>query len=204
MTDDPNERASAAGDPAGGDPTEPVEIDAADMDIAEAAPDLDDTQLESAAEAAEDTVEAAEADQVDVEPLEDVEAVAAPAPAPGVTRVEPAGRPGPRVRGPKPARTAFAIDPALRIRDLASAAFVIITLLVFAGILANAMLLGTGGALRPIATPSPVPSVVASPSAAPSASPVVSPSPAATPTPAASPSTAPTVVPSTAPSPGAS
>ena len=75
---------------------------------------------------------------------------AAPITAPGAPRFEPDVR-GPRPRGPKAAsRTAFAIDPALRIKDRASAAFVITSVVVFALIVANAMLFGHGGALTPI------------------------------------------------------
>src|SRR4029453_823815 len=104
-------------------------------------------------------------DETIVENLGGVEA--APA-VPGGPRMEPEVR-GPRVRGPKTTRTAFAIDPALRIKDPWSGWFVGITVAVFALILANALLFGHGGAFSPTPTPTPVPTE--GPSEAPSASP---------------------------------
>jgi len=186
----------------------------------EAAQDLDETQLEAAAEGAEDEVsdegdeaaeeaEAAEAAE-DTEAAEDetgvleAGAVAAPIGTPGARRPEPEAR-GPRERGPKTTRTAFAIDPALRIHDRASAAFVILTVVVFGLILANALLFGSGGALTPIASPSPTQQASEAPSESPSGAPSASPAPtiAPSPAPSASPagSTAPSTGPSTAPSP---
>jgi len=182
MTDDPNvtPEQTAGGEEAG---------------------DLDAAQLEAAAEGAENEVQGeAEGEgetegggEADLEDEAFVEAEAAdespirPVGAPPRSRPEPRG---PRVRAPKTTRTAFAIDPALRIRDPWSAAFVAIAVVVFALILANALLFGRGGAFTPIPTPSPVPTE--GPSASPSAAP------------SASPSAAPSVAPSVAPSPSSS
>jgi hypothetical protein len=77
-----------------------------------------------------------------------------------------AGRAGPRPTGT--ART-IALDPSLRIRDRASAVFVVLAVVVFLAIFANAMLFGVGGAVTTTAPPSP--SSIASGSATPSGSP---------------------------------
>lgn len=174
----------------------------------ENAEDLDATQLEAAAEGAEDDVSDDEREEAEDETvvLEPGGIEAAPAVAPGAPSLEPEVR-GPRVRGPKTSRTAFAIDPALRIRDRASAAFVILSLAVFAAIVANALLFGKGGAFRPILTPSPIPQSTEAPSEAPSTSPGASASPASSAAPSGSPAgsgaptTAPSVAPTTGPSP---
>jgi hypothetical protein len=91
----------------------------------------------------------------------------------------PVGR---AARQPKAARTVFAIDPALRIRDNASAVFVIGTVVVFVLIVANAMLLGKGGALTPL--PTAVPIVTAGPT--PTEGPSETVPPASTPVPSTS------------------
>ena len=49
------------------------------------------------------------------------------------------------------------IDPSLRIKDRASAIFVLVTLLVFGAILLNGLVLGTGGLLTPLPTLAPLP-----------------------------------------------
>ena len=83
--------------------------------------------------------------------------------------------------------TQLTVDPAHRVSDRASAAFVLVTVAAFVLILFNGLLLGHGGLLTPVATPSPVPSLTASPapSGSAAASPTVAPSttPAVTPTP---------------------
>jgi hypothetical protein len=157
----------------------------------ETAGDLDAAQLEDAAEGAQDDIGGEAEDETVVSNLEGVEAP--PAMAPGAGRLEPEVR-GPRVRAPKTTRTAFAIDPALRIKDPVSAAFVIVCVAVFAAILGYALLFGRGGAFTPIPTPSPISTEA----------PSENPSPSVAPTGAASPSAAPTVIPTTAPSPAAS
>ena len=79
------------------------------------------------------------------------------------------------------------IDLAHRVSDRASAVFVLLTIGAFVLIMFNVLLLGHGGLLTPIPTPSPVPSVTASP--APSGSAAVSPTiaPSATPVATATP-----------------
>jgi hypothetical protein len=211
MTDDPNLDPNLEPKPEPNvlrDEVGPTEAGDELTEGGDEAEDLDETQLEAAAEDAEDDVSdeeeaAAEDDTVVLQPggIE-----AAPIGAPGAPRYEPDVR-GPRVRGPKAAsRTAFAIDPALRIGDRASAAFVIISVAVFALILANAMLFGHGGALTPIPTASPIPVVTEGPSESPSAVPSISPAPSGSTAPTTSPSgspsgsTAPTTAPTAAPS----
>src|SRR5260221_6966651 len=106
MTDDPN--------------VEPTPDPEAPTEGGQQAEDLDATQLEAAAEGAEDDIsdEEAEAEEDDTVVLEPG-GIEAPVGAPGAPRIEPEVR-GPRPRGPKAAsRTAFAIDPALRIHDRA-------------------------------------------------------------------------------------
>jgi hypothetical protein len=168
----------------------------------ETAGDLDTAQLEAAAEGAEDEIgdeaEDEAEDETVVTNLEGVEA--APAMAPGAGRLEPEVR-GPRVRAPKTTRTAFAIDPALRIKDSWSAAFVIVCVAIFAAILGYALLFGRGGAFTPIATPSPIPTEAPSENPSPSVAPTGAPSPSAAPTVAST--IAPSAAPSPAPSPAA-
>jgi hypothetical protein len=65
------------------------------------------------------------------------------------------------------------------VREDWSKVFVIATVAVFVVILLNGVLLGTGGLLRPLATPTPIPTE--SPSASPSAGESESASPAASP-----------------------
>jgi hypothetical protein len=85
------------------------------------------------------------------------------------------------------------LDPAHRVSDRASAAFVLVTVGIFVLILLNGLALGHGGFLTPIPTPSAIPAVTASPlpSAAPVPSgspvPIVTPAPTATPVPTATP-----------------
>ncbi|HEY5496260.1 MAG TPA: hypothetical protein VIK16_06335 [Candidatus Limnocylindrales bacterium] len=108
---------------------------------------------------------------------------------------------GPRGnRGPAaPARVPTASDIAVHIDDRASAIFVIAAIAIFVLIFLNALVLGKGGLLTPIATAAPVviapaasvePSASASPaaSASPGASAPASGSPAPSASPAASPS----------------
>jgi hypothetical protein len=188
----------------------------------EAAEDLSASELEAAASAAENEVESDEAratldaEIASAEPrAESVEGdepaseeftgdetetaiEAAPVLAPGAGALERPGaksitRPGGRApRGPKPARTVFAVDPALRIKDPVSAAFVVGTVLVFALIFANALAFGRGGAFHPLPTPAPI--ATEAPTAVPSAGP--SGSPGASGSPAPSPSISPSIAPS--------
>lgn len=88
----------------------------------------------------------------------------------------------------------LAVDPALRIKDRASAIFVLITVGVFVAIFLNAMLFGHGGFFTPIPSPTPIPTLTAAPSGTPSpsitptAAPSVGPSAPATATPSGTPS----------------
>ena len=79
-----------------------------------------------------------------------------------------------RVRGMRPSerraarsseRTHLTIDPSLRIQDRASALFVVLTVAVFAVILLNGIVLGKGGFLAPLATPTPIPTLAPTPAA---------------------------------------
>lgn len=81
-------------------------------------------------------------------------------------------------------RAQIPIDPSLRIKDPASALFVVLTVVVFGLILLNGLVLGKGGLLTPPPTLAPIPTVV--PSTAPTAAPTATPTAAPTETPAAS------------------
>lgn len=222
MTDDPKDKPELeigddplAADLAAAD-SGPVDPEVDPAAGGEAADDLDASELEAAASAAESEVESdearaaldaeiasAEADEGSIEGDETETAVEAPpALAPGSGALErPVARPGARApRGPKPARTVFAVDPALRIKDPVSAAFVVGTVIVFVLILANALAFGHGGAFHPLATPTPI--ATEAPTAVPSAG--ASGSPGASASPAVSPSIAPSASASVAPSPAAS
>ena len=98
------------------------------------------------------------------------------------------GTPG-TSRGPTPRGRAMQVDPALRVRDRASEAFVIGTVLVFAAIFLNALAFGQGGAFS------------TSPAASPTVSATEAPTVSFSPTPGIP---TPFSVPSRAPSPGAS
>lgn len=84
-------------------------------------------------------------------------------------------------------RTQIPIDESLRIKDRASALFVLLVVAVFGIIVLNALVLGKGGLLTPLATPAlPTPIVTPAPTVAPSVAPTVVPSVAPSPTPGAS------------------
>ena len=119
-----------------------------------------------------------------------------------------------RTRGMRPGerralRTAgqaqIPIDESLRIKDRASAVFVLVAVLVFGLIFLNGVVLGHGGFLTPVPTPTAIPTLAPSPSAtvAPSVSPAASPtaSPTAAPLPTATPEASP--APTAAPTPTA-
>ena len=85
-------------------------------------------------------------------------------------------------RGPAvPPRVQTASDIAVHIDDRVSVIFVIGVIVIFGLIFLNAVALGKGGLLSPLATPRPIPSASPVASAAPSASPVASAAPSATP-----------------------
>jgi len=127
----------------------------------------------------------------------------------------PQGNRGPTV----PARAPTASDIAVHIDDRASAIFVIAAIAIFVLIVLNALVLGKGGLLTPIATSAPVviapaasvePSASASPaaSASPGASAPASATPSASANPSAgasgSPAASASPVPSASPTPSAS
>jgi hypothetical protein len=95
------------------------------------------------------------------------------------------------------------IDPSLRIKDRASAVFVLVAVGVFALILLNGLVLGHGGFFAPLPTPTPTPILTPgpSPTAAPSGSPAASGSPSASGSPAASGSASPSATPEVTPAP---
>ena len=192
---------------------------------AEDAPDLTDAQLAAATDASEAEVEEDEAGgetmsegdlvdeelaEADPEDAEEAEAEAAAEdegmPAPPVRvgarqraaeaaalRAASAGR-GPKTKAAQ--RTAFPIDPALRIKDPASAIFVVASIALFVVIFLNAMAFGHGGAFNPIPTPTPF--VSDAPTSSPAASLGGSGSAAPSSAPSAAPTTAPTAAPSAA------
>lgn len=104
-------------------------------------------------------------------------------------------------KAPKPTRTPFAIDPALRIRDSASSAFVLASIVAFLLIFLSAMAFGRGGAFTVRPTPTPIVSQSPAPSRSPGPSGSVAPSgsPAASTAPSAAPSGPPSAAPSAAP-----
>jgi hypothetical protein len=185
-----------------------------DEAAAEEAPDLSDAQLVAATDAAEAEVEEDEAggetiaeseivdEQLDGGDVEDEAGDVGDFEAAGVVPATPvrvgarqraaeaaAARAAAAGRGPKvraATRVAFPIDPAMRIKDPASAIFVVASVIVFVLIFLNAMAFGHGGAFNPVPTPTPF--VSAAPTASPAASPGASGS--------AAPSTAPTAAPS--------
>jgi hypothetical protein len=116
--------------------------------------------------------ELADEEVVESTPAEEGLAEPEPEPEPKPARQRPGATSGAAALAAAQARSrtrGVVIDPALRIRDRVSEAFVIGTVLVFAVIFLNAMAFGKGGALSP--TPSPAPSGLVE-SAAPSSSPI--------------------------------
>jgi len=112
-------------------------------------------------------------------------------------RPGPLSRPGsgggPPAASPSGRGHGFGIDPALRIQDRVSQAFVIGAVLIYAAIFLNAMAFGRGGAF----SGTPIPSVSAAPSGSLLASPTIAPTAAPTATPTAIPT--PTLAPTAAP-----
>lgn len=172
--------------------------------------DLTDDQLAAANEGAEVEVDAEAADDEVLNPDDEADEVLAQealAQEVAADRAQP-NRPGARERAaeasrqraaaatrgpraPKATRTAFPIDPSLRIKDPASAAFVIVSIVVFALIFLNAMAFGRGGAFNPIPTPTPFVSPSPGPSVSPGPSGSAAPSGSPAATPAASPAASP-------------
>ncbi|HYN69144.1 MAG TPA: hypothetical protein VEX41_02920 [Candidatus Eisenbacteria bacterium] len=158
---EPNELAELV-EPDEPDDADEVEDDA-DLGDAEAggeeASDLDAAELEAAASAAE------EDPRLDTRVVE-VDAGSPAAPSGPATRGAPKATAATRAGG----RTAIVVDPALRIRDRASQVFVVLTVVVFVAIFANAMLFGVGGAVTTTPAPTPIATPASSSSPSPSAS----------------------------------
>src|SRR5689334_12299584 len=138
---------------------EPSALEPAPDDGPEEAPDLTDAELRSATQDAEAEVDdgedvALEGEADDDEVEQATEAAVPPPPArPGArARAEQArarATESHAVKAPRSTRTPFAIDPALRIKDPASAVFVAGTILVFVLVFLYAMAFGHGGAFQP-------------------------------------------------------
>lgn len=90
--------------------------------------------------------------------------------------------------------TQIPIDPALKIKDRASALLVLLVIVVFGLIALNGLVLGKGGLLTPLPTLGPLPTPIVTP--APTVAPTAAPTTEAT--------AAPTAAPSPIPTPGAS
>jgi len=108
-------------------------------------------------------------------------------------------RPGERRALRAAERSQIQIDPALRIHDRASSLFVLLAVAVFGLILLNGIVLGTGGLLTPIPTPTVVPSITPGPS--PTAVPSATPAASATAAPSGSTAPLPTATPVATPAP---
>jgi len=179
--DDDIEDIDAEGDMEADDerPIDDADVDAIEDDI------LDEAEAGAieADEAAIDDYEAAVREVAG----ESAPPVVAPIPA---ERREAKRRPAATTRAPSPS------EVAVHVREDVSRFFVIATVAIFSLILLNGLLLGTGGFLRPLATPtptptespsaSPSPSASGSPTGSPTTSPSLTASPAASPSPAAS------------------
>lgn len=199
MTDRPDD----ARERAAGDEPEPIAEEPATDEVAADGAVEPEEAVEGAVDdagpfddAEDEDALAVEADEVDeVDEADEVDEVAAgAAPAPVTTRER--GRRGGRVlRRSQPARAPTASEIAVHVDDRISAAYVIVTVAVFVGLILYALLFGKGGALTPVPTAAPIPSVSASPSAsvAPSGSPAASGavSPSIAPSPSASPAASP-------------
>lgn len=198
MTDRSNDAPGNGLDATTSMPAADAELDATaealtPEEVVEEAPDLSDAQLDAASDAAESQVADDDEDEAEAD-----EAVAAAPPKRLGARERAAQAAAAKTaaaergaRAPKSAtRTTFPIDPALRIKDQASAGFVLASILFFLLIFMNAMAFGRGGAFTPVRTPTPVVS--------PSPGPSVSPGPTGSAGPSAT--VAPSAVPSAAPS----
>ncbi len=189
---DPDGRAPEETTEPGADTAGPAEAAASDAADAEG---LD----EGAADAEDAGFDEAEEDEADFEDELGEEVGAAPAAAfPGVKTATTAGTGGAgrrfgRRSAAEPEHAQTASERAVHIDDRISKVFVLGIAAIFVLIFLNALLVGKGGLLTPVATPTPIPSATAAPSASPVASttPAPSASPAATAAPTASASAAP-------------
>lgn len=141
--------------------------------------EVEDEDLEPAGEAEIDDYEAALREVAG----ESVPAAAVPATQrPTSAQRRAAGAPS-TTRAPSPS------EVAVHVKENVSRYYVIAAVAVFVIIFLNAILLGTGGVLRPLATPTPIPTESPSESPGASASENASPSETTTPSGSASPST---------------
>ena len=158
--------------------------------------DLSDEQLAAANldakeelvdQEADDLAYDPEADEAELEGEDEDDLAPAPARRPGARAAANASRErahgtGSRTpRPPKAARTTLPIDPALRIKDPASAWLVVGAVVLFALIFLRSMAFGHGGAFTAVPTPTPIVNPSAAPSTSPSGSAAPSGSPAASP-----------------------
>jgi hypothetical protein len=200
--------AVGATDTAPETPPPPSDDEAARAEAEAAASAADEVggEDETSVEADEDETEAE--DHVEAEPdddfddVDETEAVGAPAvtDAGSGAVVGATALAGRKVRGATLAPAPVA-EPAIRIKDRASKIFVLGTVLVFALVFLNGMLLGTGGTFHPYITPTPPPSESAAPSESVAPSGSLAPSGSSTPSGSLAPSgsVAPSAVPSSSP-----
>ena len=176
------------------EPTSPADALTDDVEAADDGDAADDAAMSGDFENDDPTIEAGDAALLaaaEVAPLASIAAIGAVEEAGAQTRpMRPSER---RAMRAAMDHGQLVIDPAHRVSDRPSAIFVIVTVAAFVLILFNGLVLGHGGFLTPLPTPTPIPSVTASPvpsataapsgSVVPSASPIVSPTPAPTVTP---------------------
>ena len=143
-----------------------AELDTDDIDAEIDDTDVDEVEGELLDEAEAGAIEAAEAGIDDYDAaIREVAGEDVPVTT-GAERRTSAQR---RAQGTAQTRPRSPSEIAVHVREDWSRAFVIITVAVFVAILLNGILLGTGGLLRPVATPTTIPTE--SPSASPSSSP---------------------------------
>jgi hypothetical protein len=185
--------------------SEPGDVDDADLEVAgelgddegaDEADELEEVDDEDAEDEDLDAAGEAEIDDYDAA-IREVAGEAVPAAAiPTARRQTSAER---RAVGTSTVRAPSPSEIAVHVKENVSRYYVIAAVAVFVIIYLNALLLGTGGLLRPLATPTAIPTE--SPSASPSASGSASASPSAAESASASPSAAsPVASPSAAPS----
>lgn len=191
---------------AAADGTDELDLDA-ETDAEADAEGIDPDELagdEPTIEEGDAALQAAAGDDVDDEPADATGAAATAAAAGTQTRpMRPSER---RAMRAALDHGQLTLDPAHRVSDRASAVFVLLSVAVFVLVMLNGMVLGKGGFLTPIPTPSPVPSATATPIPSATATPSASAAPTGSPTtaPTATPTVAPTATPEvTSPPPSA-
>ncbi len=197
------------------DPSDPTTDPASSLGRADDGPDPSDEltstdqtalggEIEDELLEAEEDVADTEDAEAEAEALAEAEAEEAEAAAGTTGAAGAAGAAGRRFRRPTRAAAAApsASELAVRVRDRASAVFVLASGATFVGILAYGLLFGAGGALsttaEPILTDPPLASPSGAVSASPSGSPDASPSGSGSPSPSGSPSASPSGSPASA------